>query len=64
MKQSVIKYPEEVLRLDDYIPYQWIEGKEMDFLELIVSEVYDPSKFWIQLKTESAKLEEMMNELQ
>lgn len=65
-KQIHINYPPDCVHINDDIEIQWLMNneQEMDYIELIVSEIYDPSKFWIQLKSESKHLHDLMDEMQ
>lgn len=62
------QYPEGVLHPGEEIPRQWLVGdeKEGGYIEVIVAEVYDPSKFWIQLRGDqtSVALSTVMDEMQ
>lgn len=54
------------MHLGDRIESQWIDEdvEEGNYIDIIIAEIYDPSKFWIQLKSERATLDQLMNELQ
>ncbi|GLV31591.1 papi [Carabus blaptoides fortunei] len=62
------QYPEGVLHPGDEILRQWLVGGERvnSYIDVIVAEVYDPSKFWIHLRGEqtSEALSTLMDEMQ
>lgn len=58
--------PPDVFPLGAQLEKQWIDPGtgEQDYIDVNVAEVYDPSKFWINLKNYSFKLNTLMDELQ
>lgn len=61
-----VKYPENTMQIGSVIETQTLPTnvKLKDYIDIIISEVYDPSKYWIQLKTQSEALDKLMDELQ
>lgn len=60
-------YPPDTVKLFEELDREWVpDCKPMEFLEIIVSEIYDPSKFWFILLDEKhfASLHSMMDEMQ
>lgn len=62
-----IRYPKDTMTLTDSIDYEWLEDENAylhKYMDIVISEVYDPSKFWVQLKPKLCDLELLMDELQ
>lgn len=59
-----IEYPADCVPLGFVIEMQEVTIVMKDYLDIIISEIYDPSKYWFQLKSEAQKLDVLMDELQ
>lgn len=61
-----LKYPKNIIGPGTVIETQELSSdvKLREYVNIIISEVYDPSKYWIQLESENDKLHSLMDELQ
>ncbi|XP_044729278.1 uncharacterized protein LOC123292629 [Chrysoperla carnea] len=64
--QNIEVMPSDILQFGEKIPRQWLQIPDDGYITVRVTEVYDPSKFWIQLYSEdcSVALDHMMNDMQ
>lgn len=60
-------YPPDAVRLFEQLPSQWVDIETLDdFIDISITEVYDPTKFWFILENEncSCKLRDLMKNLE
>ncbi|KAK9737379.1 OST-HTH/LOTUS domain [Popillia japonica] len=58
--------PVDIVEFGTELEKQWIspDTNEQDYVDVNVAEVYDPSKFWLNLRIYASKLNELMDNLQ
>lgn len=54
------------MRYNEQIPRQFVptNTQEKSFVDVVVAEVYDPSKFWIILRNRNDSLDDLMDAMQ
>ncbi|KAK5650357.1 hypothetical protein RI129_001386 [Pyrocoelia pectoralis] len=59
-------YPEDVIHMHEEIPRQFMPShvQQGDFVDVVIGEVYDPSKFWLLFHELYESLNNLMDEMQ